>query len=181
MDWKGAIGKVAPWLAATLGGPAAGVGVDVLCKALGMEPSPENAKKIAEQAAAGSLTGEQYLALKKAESDCELRMKELDYASLKDLESLAVDDRKDARNREIQLRDRMPAVLAVIVTLGFFGLLFYLMKWAPPESNKDVLNIMLGSLGTAWISVVSYYFGSSSGSSRKDELLHKSTPVEGAK
>jgi len=40
------------------------------------------------------------------------------------------------------------------------------------------IEIMLGSLGTAWTGVVAFYFGSSASSQKKDDLLHKSTPVQ---
>ena len=65
-DWKGTIGKVAPWIATALGGPAAGLAIDAVCKAAGLAPSLENAQKAAEMAAAGSLTGEQLLALRQS-------------------------------------------------------------------------------------------------------------------
>ena len=37
--------------------------------------------------------------------------------------------------------------------------------------NKDVFNVVLGALVTAFTTVVAYYFGSSLGSSKKDEAL----------
>jgi len=67
-------------------------------------------------------------------------------------------------------------LLATGVTFGFFGILYALMSGYATKS--DELMIMLGSLSTAWISIVTFYFGSSAGSQRKDELLHQSTPVK---
>lgn len=82
-------------------------------------------------------------------------------------------DIADARDREIQVRDYTPRILAYGVTLGFFGTLTLYTYGNVPESNVAVLNIMLGSLGTAWVSIINYYFGSSIGSQRKTELLSK--------
>ncbi len=64
-------------------------------------------------------------------------------------------------------------ILALGVTLGFFGLLGYMLKYDVPAENKDILNIMLGSLGTAWISIVGYFFGSSAGSKVAGDSLRK--------
>lgn len=171
-DWKGTIGKVAPWLATALGGPAAGLAIDAVCKVAGLEPSLENAQKAAELAAAGSLTGEQFLALRQSEDAFKVKMTEMGYRQIADLEEISYKDRDSARNREIQTRDWTPRILAYGVTIGFFGLMIFMMKWDVPTANKDMLNIMLGALGGAWVSIVAYYFGSSAGSAKKDDTIN---------
>src|SRR6266571_1556152 len=45
------------------------------------------------------------------------------------------------------------------------------MKQLEINSVDDLAKIMVGTLGTAWVGVTSYYFGSSRGSDRKTELL----------
>jgi hypothetical protein len=57
------------------------------------------------------------------------------------------------------------------VTGGFFGILLLMtLKELPPE-NSNLVNVVIGALGTAWISIIGYYFGTSAGSMRKTELL----------
>jgi hypothetical protein len=91
-----------------------------------------------------------------------------------DFEKLAVEDRKSARDMQAATKSFMPAVLATGVTLGFFGIISALMLGYAQKS--DELLMMLGSLGTAWTGIIAFYFGSSAGSQKKDELLHQSMP-----
>lgn len=170
-DWKSIIKSVAPMLGAAIGGPFAPIAGALISKAMGGSPdktSPDDLAKLIQ-----NISPEQLLALKQAEQEFQLQMKQLDINSVKDLEIIAAGDRDSARKREMTVKDWTPKALAVSITLGFFGILIYMMKFPIPAESRDVLNIMLGALGTAWISVISYYFGSSAGSAAKNELLAK--------
>lgn len=57
-------------------------------------------------------------------------------------------------------------MLAGVVIIGFFGVLG-LMLW----KDKSGADILVGGLAAAFGSVVGYFYGSSAGSARKDELM----------
>lgn len=162
-DWKDIVGTVAPTLATALGGPLAGLAVGAIGKIFGLDSATQ--EQVA-QAISGA-SPDDLLKLKQAEIEFQQRMAELEV----DLVRISAADRDSARQRQIQVRDTTLPILAMSVTGGFFGVLMFMMVQEVPSASKDVLNIMLGSLGTAWIQVMSYYFGSSQGSSKKDALL----------
>lgn len=62
-------------------------------------------------------------------------------------------------------------ILGGLIVSGFFALLILLVLSAVPTENKDLLNLVVGALIGSFSSIVSYFFGSSLGSSKKDELL----------
>lgn len=89
---------------------------------------------------------------------------------------------ESARNREIQIAtsENVPTlnkiivpILALGVTAGFFTLLTIACFKGFPEANERLLDILLGSLGTAWIMIIGYYFGSSVSSKAKQETIEK--------
>ena len=84
---------------------------------------------------------------------------------------IEVDDRKSARELQASTKSMMPSILAIMVTVGFFGILYALMMGYAKPSNE--LMIMLGSLGTAWSGIIAYYYGSSAGSQAKTDALIK--------
>lgn len=160
---------VAPSLASAVGGPLAGMAVRTISEAL--LGKPDGTEDELAQAAAKA-TPEQLLALKKAEQDFAVKMRELDI----DLERIANADRDSARNREVKTRDWTPRLLAGLITAGYFGALFYMLRnGLPQHGGSEAMLVMLGTLGTAWGGVVAYYFGSSAGSKAKDETMSRMT------
>jgi hypothetical protein len=167
MDFTAIIKTVAPWIATALTGPLGGMAVEAAADALGVPTKTADALK---QAISGA-TPEQMLALKQADQAFAFQMQQLGFANIEKLAALAVEDRKDARAMQVQTRSRVPAILAVIITIGFFGILVGMLGgWLAATDNQALL-IMLGALGAAWGAIVNYYFGSSADSGRKTELL----------
>ena len=166
------ISTVAPVLGTALGGPLGGLAGGLLAKAFGVKNADGSTTAADPKAVEKLLLGqdpETLLKLKAVEAELQEHMRQMDL----DEESLAYKDTDSARNREIQTKDYTPAVLAYLVTSGFFGVLAYLIRYGKPEIGGDVMLVMVGSLGTAWTTIVAYYFGSSSGSKVKNALLDK--------
>ena len=163
----GWLSTIAPTIASALGGPLAGLAVEAVSKAIGIDP-----KDVAKTIADGKLSADQIALIKVAEIEMAARAQELGL----DFAKLAVDDRKSARDMQSNNNSFIPGLMALVVTVGFFGILIGLMT--EHFKTSEALLLMLGSLGTAWTGIIAFYFGSSSGSRAKDELLHKarSTP-----
>ena len=140
------LSAVAPTIAKMIGTKLENVAQTKIKEALGVDIIPD------------AMSSEDLDKLKKAEDEMLLELYKLD-----------VMDRDSAR--KLALNDNTPRVLAYLITFGFFGMLLVINFL--PEANQSILNIMVGSLGTAWVSIVNYYFGSSLGSRNKNDLLLK--------
>lgn len=160
----GLIKQVAPTIATALGGPLAGLATKTLSEAL-LGNSDGSPDEIA--AALGNATPDQLAKLREIDANFKVTMKKLDI----DLAQIDAGDRDSARKREIQTLDKTPMILAGVVCFGFFGTLIGLMLYGLPQKGQDALLIMLGALGSAFTAIVSYYFGSSSGSRQKDQII----------
>ena len=163
MSW---LEQIAPGIATALGGPLAGLAVTAISKALGIDE-----KDVQNTIESGKLTSDQLASIKQAEIELQKQANELGL----NFEKLATDDRKSARDMQVATKSYIPAVLAIGVTVGFFGILVGLMT--DNVTKSDALLLMLGSLGTAWTAIVSFYFGSSAHSEKQTDMLHRSTPI----
>ncbi|CAB3777660.1 hypothetical protein LMG28614_00433 [Paraburkholderia ultramafica] len=184
MDWSKVaanIGSTAPLLAGLVGSPV-GLGViaaaAIISHALGtpsdpafVEPAlndPGALEKIRQAESANSLQLQQLMV-----TAAQVRL-----AHEYEMARIETDDRANAGTMGTVNRDWVPKVLAMAVTTGFFGILLLMALQPLPGTNKDLVNVIVGALGTAWISIIGYYFGTSVGSMRKTELLAKpSAPI----
>lgn len=171
MDWKSIIGTVAPTIATALGGPLAGLAVESLGKAFGMdEPT---VKKVQDALTQGQLTGDQIAQIKQAELALQARMKELDISE----EQLYASDRDSARKREEVVQDKINRNLAYIIVGAFLALIAStLLGYAKVDSV--LAGTLVGYLSAKCEQVLAYYFGSSKSSDRKTELLAQSPAIE---
>lgn len=149
---------IAPILGTAIGGPLGPLAGAAISAVLGTKPGDA----AAASTALVNATPDQLLALKKADNDFKQHMADLGVQE----EQLQYEDVANARARQIAVKDWVPAMLAMLVTAGFFGVLTYVMhygvKTGQGQGGEAVL-LMLGSLATAWTAIVGYYFGSSAG------------------
>ena len=172
-NWKEIIGAVAPTIATILGGPLAGLAVKTVSAAvLGREDGTED-----EVAAAVAGASPDVLARIK-EADAALKT-QLSQAGVR-LEEIAGADRASARDREVKLQDPTTRRLAYLALIGFFAVLgaqFYL-AFNDMEIKTGVqrtIDITTGVLFAWVLAVKDYYFGSSKGSSDKNDMIDRMT------
>ena len=174
MSWTDIIKTVAPWIGTALGGPLGGLAVEAAASAMGLSDKTTDTLK----AALGGATPEQMLALKQADQSFALQMQALGFKQVADLEAIAAGDRKSARDMQMMLRSKVPAILSFMVTGGYFGILGGMMTKLLVINDSQALLLMLGSLSTAWGMVMAFWFGTTNGSSEKTALLAKADPIK---
>ena len=166
MNWKEVIGAVAPGLATALAGPLAGMAVSVIGQELLGKPFA-TVDEVSQAIVSGN--PDTLAKLKQIDADFKAKMASLEI----DLERLAVDDRKSARERESTTKDPTVKVLAYSYTFLYFLVLWGVWKYPIDPNVNDLLMILLGVLTAAQTQILNYYFGSSSGSSAKTAVLDR--------
>ena len=171
MGAKAFLSKAFPFLsvaATAFGGPIGAAGASVLGAALGKDVKPE-----ALEAELTKLAGTEEGRIKaaQAEIDFKLQMEKMGFNHVEELERIMASDRDSARKREAAVKDKMPMILGISVNVAFFAVMACLIFRTVPHDSRDTLLILLGALTVGWKDVYGYYFGSSSGSARKDEII----------
>lgn len=164
MDWlKG----IAPTLATVLAGPVAGLAVEALGEALGWSDATK--EKVESTLRSGQLTSEQLAAVQQAEIALKTRLAELGI----DIEKIHAADRDSARKMQMESKSLVPGFLALLITVGFFGILIGMMAGDLKVADNNALLILLGALASSWGAVVNFYYGSSKGSEDKTFMMAK--------
>ena len=165
MNW---LEQVAPTIATALGGPLAGLAVEAVSKALGV--SGDEAKSMLDE---GKMSADQIAQVKVAELELQKQSQALGL----NFEQLAVEDRKSARDMQTATKSLLVPTLAIIIVVSFIGVVVGTMLGLS-HIESAMAGTLVGYLSAKAEQVVAFYFGSSAGSQRKDELLHQSTPTD---
>lgn len=169
MDWKKIVGTVGPALATALGGPLAGVAVKQIGNALLGKP---DAKEDEVAAAVAGATPADLIKLRELDQQFAEQMAN---AGIR-LEEIAAADRASARAREITAHDSWtPRILAGVIVGGFLATC-YMVLTGYVAGLKDpmvsgIVGTLIGYVSAKADTVISYYFGSSSSSRAKDDVI----------
>ena len=167
MDW---LKTLAPLIGTALGGPLGGAAAAFLADKLGIENKTIEA--VTDVLNSGKMTPDQIAAIKLAEID----FKKFTETNKIDVLKIEAADRDSARGMQGTIRSNVPAILTMMITAGFFSVLGWMLYDKSAVDNPPLL-IMLGSLGTAWTGACAFWFGTTSGSAAKTDLLAQSKPV----
>lgn len=165
MSW---IESIAPTIASALGGPLAGLAIEAVSKAIGVEP-----EKVQDTINSGKLTADQIASIQQAEIQLKTKAQELGL----NFEQIAAGDRKSARDMQISTHSFVPPLLSVMIVVAWSLIQYFLLTHVIDPSMRELIARVLGTLDGALMLVLSFYFGSSAGSQAKDTMLHQSTPT----
>ena len=153
-DWKSTLAAIAPGIATALGGPLAGMAVNVATSALGIEPT-----EAALEAAVTNGNPDALLKLKEAENRFRLEEKRL-----------GVQDRDSARGLAKAKGVLPQVILSTVYTIGYFWLMKVLIVDGVEiaESVEPLVLGLIGVMSAAQVQIMNFWFGSSAGSKAKD-------------
>ena len=170
MDWKDIVGKVAPVIGGALGGPFGAAGAQFLTRALlGKDTATESELEMAVLSA----TPEQLAAMRAADNDFKVKMRELGFKE----QELYIKDVQNARESGKAVKFAPQIVLSIVYTIGYFAVLYQFTtgEIVIAAQTKAEFNMVLGVMTAAQVQIMNFWFGSSSGSKEKTAQQSKVT------
>jgi hypothetical protein len=179
MDIKAGLKHLYPFLgtalASTMPPPFGEMAAEALGTIAGGPVKPEEGHDVMAKLAA---TTEGALKLKEVEYSFQQTMAKLGIDKAEKMAEIDAADRADARALQRARPSRMPAILTIVVTIGFFSTLAFVIKCGIPVQAHDLVLTLFGAEVTAWLTCVAFWVGSSAGSDRKTELLAQAPAVK---
>lgn len=167
MSWTDTIKTLAPTVGTALLGPLGGIAISAIGSILGVSDATQD--KIASVITAGQMTPEQISKLKELELQYQNDEKERQF-KYSDLEFR---DRDSARQANVQGGTQKMlfwlSLVLLILTLG--SEIWVLFNGIPGNTPELVIGRVLGLLDSVALMVLAYWYGSSSGSFNKTQLL----------
>jgi len=184
MSWNDVVkvvASLAPTVASAIGGPLAGMAVTALESVFGITPGPEETVEQRQGTLASAIAGatpEQLQAVRKADQDFQVKMAELGFKNQEAIAALRIEDVQGARALLTATKSWVPAALTVVLTVGVFVMVGLMFFSAVPPDNKEAFYTMLGSITTAWLISVHFWFGDTLASGEKTKIIARSAAVE---
>lgn len=175
-SFAGILKKAFPLInaAASFGGPLGEGVANLIGSALNMKTPPDPTPEALGQIVAGA-TQDQINALKQIEADLQVKLAALNIQSADELESLAVQDRANARQREELVKDKTPRNMAYLTLIAAVVVSIVSIKLSINASLPVAAASVIGTItGYVWRdlgSVYNYLYGSSRGSDDKNETI----------
>ena len=165
-DWKALVGTVAPTIATALGGPLAGVATKFVADALGIQGDPETLHEELE-VRLSTASHADLLALKTANQDFEVKMRELDVRET----DLHLKGMSDARAAHIGSWE--PFAIFCVMTVVSAGGFWFVVNNVPAlgDTTKGMLLPLFGAVVYKWLDSIAYFVGTTRSSAAKTALL----------
>lgn len=144
MDFK-SLGSLivssAPTIAGALGGPFASTAVSLLESAFGVK-SDSLPQAI------------------QSDPEAQIKLKKLELDHAEAMQRLNDEDVESARDNEVKTNNKFFInFLTILLTIGFFGAMILLAFASESAQEVDLLKMMVGILGTAWVSAMNFHYG----------------------
>lgn len=167
MDWLQTLQQIAPTVATAFLGPLGGVAVSAVGSLLGVSDATQD--KIAKAITTATLTPDQIAKLKELDLQYKAKEQELGFKYA----DLAFQDRDSARKANvaggIQSKLFGMSIVLLILTLGCEGVVLF--HGYPADIPEIIVGRVLGLMDSVAMLVLAYWYGTSSGSAQKTELL----------
>lgn len=167
MDWMTTLKSLAPTVASAFLGPLGGIAVSAVGNLLGVSDATQD--KIAQAIQAGQMTPEQITQIKKLELEYQANEKERGFRYAE----LTFKDRDSARSANVQGGvQRYLFWLSLVLLLATLGSEITVLFIGLPAGTPDIVaGRVLGLMDSVALMVLAYWYGTSSGSAQKTELL----------